>query len=208
MPRPHGVRERSWLDLPGVDLSAEHSLGAGDAVFRQGDPATTLYRVRTGRVRLIRHLQDGSSVVLHVARANATFAEAALFSDVYHCDASAEIRSVVTAIPKTTLLAALRTDPESSLDLAKALAGQVRDLRAQLEVRNIRSASARLLAWLRLSALGEPPALEIDRPWTDVAAEIGLTHETIYRTLAGLERAGEVVREGRKVTLNRRTKAG
>lgn len=197
-----------WLDLPSVSDSATRSLNAGDIVFRQGAAVTAIYRVRSGRVRLIRHLQDGSSVVLNVARADATFAEAALFSDTYHCDAVAETATCVTAIPKAELLAVLRADPECCLDLAKTLAGQVRELRAQLEVRNIPSASARILAWLRLTARGEPPAVEVDRPWIEIASEIGLTHETIYRALAELERRGELAREGRRVVLKRRSAAG
>jgi CRP-like cAMP-binding protein len=198
MPR---IGEGSWLDLPGVDTSTERALDTGEVVFRQGAEASSLYRVRTGRIRLIRHLQDGSSVALHVARADSTFAEAALFSDTYHCDAVAEMPSVVAVIPKADLLAGLCTTPSGCLDLARALAGQVRELRAHLEMRNIRSAPERLLAWFRLKAKGNPPVVEIDRPWIEVAAEIGLTHETIYRSLAELERAGKLSREGRRIEL-------
>lgn len=199
---PVRANRGSWLDLPGIDVSVERSLDAGEVVFRQGAAASTLYWLRSGRVRLVRHLQDGASVVLHVARGNATFAEAALFSETYHCDAVADIPSIVTPVPKTELLAALCIDRQSCLDLAQALASQVRELRAQLEIRNIRSAPARLLAWLRLAAKGKPPELEIDRPWTEIAAEIGLTHETIYRALAKLERTGEITREANRIMLN------
>lgn len=189
-------------------MSAERSLHAGDTVFLQGAPATALYRVRTGRVRLVRHLPDGSSVIVHVARSGATFAEAALFSDTYHCDAVAESAAVVAVIPKSDLLAALRKNPAACLELAKELAAQVRELRAHLEIRNIRSASARLLAWCRLVAKGEPPVLELDRPWAAVAAEIGLAQETLYRTLRELERAGQIAREGRRVVITPRQTRG
>lgn len=192
---------KSWFDLLGRNLVAERTLRPGDAVFRQGTPATAIYRVEAGRVRLVRHLKDGSSVVLHVARAAATFAEAALFSDRYHCDAVADGATRLSVIPKAELLAALRADPVACLDFARGLADQVRDLRAQLEVRNIRSAGERLLGWLRLTARGNRLAVEVDRPWTEIAAEIGLTHETIYRSLAELERTGQLVRNGRRILL-------
>jgi CRP/FNR family transcriptional regulator, dissimilatory nitrate respiration regulator len=38
----------------------------------------------------------------------------------------------------------------------------------------------------------------------DLAAEIGLTHEALYRALAALERAGEVKRAGNRIMLVRR----
>ncbi len=160
-----------------------------------------VYRVDSGRVRLVRHLDDGTSVALHVARDGETFAEAALWADAYHCDGVAEAPSRVTVIPKADLLRALEDDPQAALALARGLAAHVRDLRTRLELRNIRSAPARIMAWLRLQASGDPPTLRLDRPWTEVAAEIGLTHEAIYRALATLERAGRIVRENGTVTL-------
>ncbi|HKK13163.1 MAG TPA: Crp/Fnr family transcriptional regulator [Gammaproteobacteria bacterium] len=192
---------KSWFDVAGIDPSAERLLDPGDVVFRQGAPASAVYWVRAGRIRLTRYLQDGSSVVLHVARANGTFAEASLFSDVYHCDAVAEIASVVTPVPKSDLLRALRQDLSGCFDLARSLAGQVRELRTRLEVRNIRSAPARVLAWLRLRATGNPPSVETDRPWTEVATEIGLTHESVYRALAELQRTGKLTREKGRLIL-------
>jgi hypothetical protein len=64
----------------------------------------------------------------------------------------------------------------------------VHDLRAKLEVRNIRSAPERLMAWLRLHAHGSPPSVVLDRTWSEVAPEVGLTREAVYRALAVLER--------------------
>jgi CRP-like cAMP-binding protein len=182
----------------------QRKLAPGEALFRQGDATVAIYIVRDGRVRLVRHLADGSTLALHAAQADETLAEAALFADAYHCDAVAEIPSTVTIVPKAELLAALEVDPQASLALAKGLAARVRDLRAQLELRNIRSAPERVLGWLRMRAIGSPPAVRIDRPWTEIAAEIGLTHEVIYRALAGLERDGRIKRDHALITLRQK----
>jgi CRP/FNR family transcriptional regulator, dissimilatory nitrate respiration regulator len=37
----------------------------------------------------------------------------------------------------------------------------------------------------------------------DWAAELGLTHEVLYRTLAALERSGEIRRKDRSITLSK-----
>ncbi len=181
----------------------ERNLEPSETVFHQGDPAWAVYFIERGRVRLVRNLEDGSSVVLHVARAGDTFAEAALFADRYHCDAVAETASLVVTLPKADLLVAMASSPDVSLALARLLASRVRDLRAQLEVRNLRSAPERILAWLRLRATGDPPSTRLDRPWTQVAAEIGLTHESIYRALATLEREGRISRRPGSIRLLR-----
>jgi CRP/FNR family transcriptional regulator, dissimilatory nitrate respiration regulator len=96
----------------------------------------------------------------------------------------------------------LTADPAESLALAGALAGQVRDLRSALELRNIRSASARLMAWLRLHASGKPPIVMLHRSWTLIADELGLTREAVYRALASLEREGRIERSDNAVRLN------
>ena len=173
---------------------ARHWFSRGATIFHQGDPATAMFLIETGRVRLARVLADGTSLILYVAQAGESFAEASLSAAHYHCDAIAETDAAVLALPKADLLSALAADPAESLALALALAAQVRDLRARLELRNIRSASARVLAWLRLHASGNRPSVPMHRSWTQVADELGLTREVVYRALATLERQKRIRR--------------
>jgi CRP-like cAMP-binding protein len=180
---------------------ARHRVVRGAAVFHQGDPADAVFLVEAGRVRLARALADGTPLVLYVAEVGESFAEASLSAAHYHCDAIAETDGVVLALPKTDLLAALAADPAECLALALALAAQVRDLRARLELRNIRSATERVLAWLRLHASGDPPHVPIRRSWTQVADEVGLTREAVYRSLATLEQQGRINRNATLVHL-------
>ncbi|KAA0686324.1 Crp/Fnr family transcriptional regulator [Azospirillum brasilense] len=193
----------AWVGLVDSERLRRRRLEPGEALFRQGASAVAVYRVDCGRVRLVRHLEDGSSVALHVARNGETFAEAALWAEAYHCDSVAEALSEVTVIPKADLLDALEDNPQAALALARGLAAHVRDLRARLELRNIRSAPKWILAWLRLQASGDPPTARLDRPWTEIAAEIGLTHEAIYRALSTLERTGRIARRSGVITLCR-----
>jgi CRP-like cAMP-binding protein len=178
-----------------------HGLSRGEPLFRQGDPAAAVFIIETGRIQLTRFLADGTALILHVARAGESFAEASLSAAHYHCDAIAEADSIVLALPKSDLLSALASDPTECLALALALAGQVRDLRARLELRDIRSASERVLAWLRLHASDDPPSVPLYRTWTQVADELGLTREVVYRTLAKLERQKRISREVGRVLL-------
>lgn len=184
----------SWLELSDAVKWQRRTFRARDVLFHQGEKVSSIFYVESGRVQLIRNLEDGSSVVLHVAHDGGTFAEASLFATTYHCDAVAEVDSSVLTISKRDLLSVIGTTTDSALALAKLLAFQVRDLRAKLEMRSIRSASDRLLAWLRMQATGNPPNVALDRNWTIVAAEIGLTREVLYRTLSMLQKEGRVSR--------------
>lgn len=194
---------RLWSLSRGMRV-IRHHVAHGATVFRQGDLAGAVFLLETGRVRLTRSLEDGTAVTLLVAEAGESFAEASLSAARYHCDAVAETDSLIHALPKAALLDALAADPGESLALVLSLATQVRDLRARLELRNIRSAAARLLAWLSLHAAGTPPTVRTDRSWTLIAAELGLTREAVYRALAVLERQGRIRRDAHTVVLTGR----
>jgi CRP-like cAMP-binding protein len=51
-------------------------LAPGNHLFRQGKAAAAIYRVESGRVRLIRPTPDDHLVILHTARRSDFFAEA------------------------------------------------------------------------------------------------------------------------------------
>ena len=86
---------------------------------------------------------DGAPLILYVADAGESFAEASLSATHYHCDAIAETDATVLALPKADLLTLMTTDPVQAVAFALTLASQVRDLRTRLELRNVRSAKER-----------------------------------------------------------------
>lgn len=172
-------------------------LERGEFLFRQSEPARAIFLVSSGRVRMFRDLADGSSVTLHVARDGETFAEAALFANEYHCHAQAELSTAVITIDTEQLLNLMSTDAALALQLSRQFAAQVRELRAMLSLRDIRSADERLLTWLRRKVDQETMALTLDRPWSAISEELGLTREAVYRSLGKLQSQGLLEREGR-----------
>ena len=103
-------------------------------------------------------------------------------------------------------LAAFDQDPKAAQAFSATLAHQVMHLRTRIEQRNIRSARERVRHYLKLNADGCTVALR--GTLKDLAAELGLTHEALYRTLAKLERSGEIKRAKGKITLARARKGG
>jgi len=191
---------RLVASLPSPKVSRRR-LERGATLFNQGDPASAVYVVEAGRIRMQRILSDGATLILYVANAGESFAEASLSATHYHCDAIAETDSFVLVLPKADLLALMTSDPAQGVAFALALATQVRDLRTKLELRNVRSATERVLAWLRLQATGDSPQILLNRSWTLIAEELGLTREAVYRALAVLERAGRIARHDGGITL-------
>ena len=178
-------------------------LASGELLFSQGDQAAAIYKVESGRLRLIRRTVDDHLVILHTARRGEFFAEAALFSDTYHCDAVAAAPSSVRVYPKQIVMEAMRTDPALAEAFMARLARQLQDLRARMELRNIRSARDRVLQYLRLRAGVHGRTIEIEGQLQDIAAEIGMTREALYRTLAVLEAEGHLTRTNTTILLKK-----
>jgi CRP-like cAMP-binding protein len=183
-----------WLPAALRERWRSRDLVAGERLFRQGDKAVAIFEIERGRLQLIRHTVDSHRVILHTARAGELFAEAALFSAAYHCDAVAASAARVRVYPKRDLLAAFRADPRAAERFMAILARQIHVLRARLEERNIRSARERLLHHIALHAAADGRAMPLEGTLADLAAEIGLTPEALYRTLAGLEKDGTIAR--------------
>src|SRR5436190_13870143 len=91
------------------------SLARNEVLFRQGDKVSAIYFVEAGRLRLERRTFDGRLLVVGTTPAGEFFVEAALFSDVYHCDAVATEASRVRIYPKAAVLKVLHADPASAL---------------------------------------------------------------------------------------------
>jgi len=194
---------KDWLPAALRAAAVDRKLKAGEALFHLGDKAAGLCEVVSGRVRLARVDRSGHEIVLHVAGPGETLAEASLFSASYHCDAIASTNAIVRVYPKREMLAAFERDPRAMQAFCAMLARQVMSLRTRIEQRNIRSARERLRHYLALNAGADSRTVELGGTLKDIAAELGLTHEVLYRTLAALERSGEIKRSRGKITLVR-----
>jgi CRP-like cAMP-binding protein len=179
----------------------KRDLRARQFLFRQGDKAMHIFAVEEGHIKLIRYLSNGKSVVMHVARPGHTFTEAALFSDVYHCNAVAEAPTRVRMYRKEDILEAVERDRTLALEYIGSLSSEVQRLRMQLELHNIRSAPERVLQFLMLQAPLNSLEFKLQGPLTEAAAGLGLAHETFYRALARLEDTGAIRRQGRNIRL-------
>jgi CRP/FNR family transcriptional regulator, dissimilatory nitrate respiration regulator len=189
----------NWLSSGVRAAATQRSLKAGQTLFRSGGNTAGLYEIVKGKVRLVRVDRSGREAVFHVAAAGDTLAEASLFSPTYHCDAIASTDAVVRLYPKAVLLAELARDPKRAQAFTATLALQVMTLRTRLEQRNIHSARDRLRHYLAINAARDGRTVRISGTLKDLAGELGLTHEALYRTLAEMTADAEI--ERRKGTI-------
>jgi CRP-like cAMP-binding protein len=190
-----------WLSPAVRNAAIDRTLRAGQALFRSGDRTAGLYEVITGKVRLVRLERSGHEAVLQVAMTGDTLAEASLFSPTYHCDAIAVGDTVVRLYPKAVMFAEFKSNPKMLQAFAAALAHQVMALRTGLQRRAIRSARDRVRHFLTLNVGTDGRTVRVRGTLKELAAELGLTHEALYRALARMAADREIKRTGGTIKL-------
>jgi CRP-like cAMP-binding protein len=179
------------------------SLARNGVLFRQGDEVAAIYFVEAGRLRLERRTFDGRLLVLGTTSAGEFFVEAALFSETFHCDAVAAEPSRVCVYPKAAVLNALRAEPASAMSFLQLMAHRVMELRQRLELMKVRSAKDRVMLYLELHTGPDGRTVNLRGQVQDIASDLGLTREALYRTLASLERASAIERARARIRLKK-----
>lgn len=176
-------------------------LQPAQTVFRAGAPPRYIHFVEEGAVRLVRHGRQGEEVVLHDARPGEFLAEASLDSARYHCDALATQPSVVLCATKADFQRLLVDNADFARTWMALLAAQLRTARARVERLSLRSAEERIRHLLLSEGRGPRCELEIAGSLKELAHRLGLTHESLYRTLARMQKDGLIDREGLRLRL-------
>lgn len=161
-------------------------------LFRQGDRADFLYILVEGTVEL--HAEwRGRDAVMAVVHPVSSFILAACIRNLpYLMSARTLERSRILMLPVGDLRAAIRRDPELAAAVMSELAGGYRGMVRQAKNLKLRSARERLAAWLLSQAHREGGVNSFVLPVEKrhLASFLGMTPESLSRTLSGLKGEG------------------
>lgn len=160
--------------------SVSRNLIAGESLFLTGDEVAFMHRVRAGRIALNRTTPQGTVLLLQTARPGDVLAEASAYSARYHCDATALESCTVEAVSKADFARTLASDRDLAAAWEHRLAHAVQEARMKSEIRTLRTVSERLDAWLSANDGALPPKGR----WHELASELGVSREALYRELA------------------------
>jgi CRP-like cAMP-binding protein len=170
-------------------MGAKMTYGRNEEIFGEGEPAEYLYKVVSGAVRTSKILNDGRRQV------NAFY----MPGDFFGLEVAAEHSSSCEAITNSTVLVFKRN---AVIERAKRDSSVARKLweitaielgRAQDHILQlIRSAEERVSSFLLKMAARSQTTNELDLPMSrqDIADHLGLTIETVSRTMTHFTAAG------------------
>jgi CRP-like cAMP-binding protein len=166
-------------------------------VFGRGDRPQAMFFVLSGEVRLLRRSRSGGEIVLQRTR-RGFLAEASLDQPTYHCDAVAVEPTRLLAIQRKAFTDALAVGGFRDRWIAN-LARELRKVRAHTERLSLKTARERIVHFIETE--GEAGVVDLNQSKKNWAAELGLTHEALYRTLAQMEKRGEITVESSRLAL-------
>jgi CRP/FNR family transcriptional regulator len=183
-------------ELSAVGGIAElQSIQRGERLFDQGNPCEGMFVVARGEIKVFKLGGQGKEHLLHMVRAGETFAEAALFGGFdYPASAQAVADSQLVFLPKQPLLKLLNDHPALPLKLLASMSVWLRrmvDLMEDLVLRDAEGRIAKHLLGLRSDPADATVKMKLKHQ--ELAAHLGLTRETVSRTLARIESLGLIM---------------
>jgi CRP/FNR family transcriptional regulator len=173
------------------------TFAAGEAIFREGQPARAFYFVRRGTVRVYRISNDGREQVLHHLGEGRSFAEAAVLTmPSYPAHAESVVAGTeLIEVGAEGFLKLFREDARLAAAMVSSLSMWLIGLVERVEELSLASAPARLAHYLlRLPSRVENGTVTLALPIAkkDLAAHIAITPETLSRLLRKWQDAGIV----------------
>ncbi len=207
---PTGLYERLFQGFAPED--AERVLAGGtprvlrrdEVLFREGEPATALYLVESGRVKLTQLTAEGQEVIMRYLAPGDAFAAVALFDrSTYPVTARATERTRVRAWPREVLPRLVRDHPRFEANLLRIVSSHTREALSRVRELSTEPVAQRLArALLRLAGqIGsreEGGSVLVERINQQDLAEItGTSVYTVSRTLADWQEK-KIVETGRQ----------
>ena len=174
--------------------ACQRRIEAKEFVFVEGDPANHIHLIEDGAVALFKILSDGRRQILGFAYPG-DFIGLGLQGE-HIMSAQAIKRARIRSMPLTALHKIATIDPGLSFKLYQVIAEELAATRNLMMTTGHRSACERVVAFLlalsrRNERCGEPEdIIHLPMTRTDIADYLGLTIETVSRTLTKLKTKG------------------
>jgi cAMP-binding proteins - catabolite gene activator and regulatory subunit of cAMP-dependent protein kinases len=175
-----------------------------EEVYGEGEPAEFIYQVISGAVRTYKMLNDGRRQICAFHLAGDVFGLEG--GEEHSFSAEAVNQSTLLVIKRSAVTALAAKDPALSRKLWNLTADELQKMQDHVMLL-IKTAQERVASFLLQMAQRMPAATEIELPMSrqDIADYLGLTIETVSRTLTQLEtRATIALPSSRRIVLRNR----
>lgn len=180
--------------------------GRGAYLFHEGAKADGFYVVHTGAVNVHRVTEEGREQVIRVFYPGESLGEVVIVGDQsYPASAKATENSQVIVVPTGFFRRQIQSDPDLALRILGSMSLHLRYLVETVESLKLQQAESRVVQWLlrqlEENKLLDQPTPEFTLPLAKhlLASQLGITSETLSRTLGRLRKQGILEIEGKAI---------
>jgi CRP/FNR family nitrogen fixation transcriptional regulator len=171
------------LALPGFAMNFDPN----EEIFGEEEPADFVYKVISGAVRTTRLLSDGRRQIGAFRLPGDVFGLEC--GEVHRCSAEAVAPSEIALVRRTALERAAERDSGAARGLWSLTSHELEDLKDHMLLLGRKNAAERVGSFLlKLAARASSAIVELPMSRGDIADYLGLTLETVSRTLSQLVR--------------------
>lgn len=188
-----GIGQEAPAPAARHDRRRVHTLSAGRHLFMEGDEAHSLYEVRRGMLRLARVMENGRRQIISFALPGDVVGFPQ--GDHHHTDCDAIVDTVVVAYGRGSL-DECRSNPALHRHLTRAALREITAMQDHFMMLSSKSACEKVASFLLTLAqrTGTPTegglAVDIAMRRVDIADFLGLTNETVCRSITQLRKDG------------------
>jgi len=187
-----------------LNASEDLELVRGDVLFKEGEPADTLFVVQSGRVAIGNRSVDGRESMVALMEAGDLFGEMSLFDGTGRsADARALEPSLVLSVPFAPLRTILDERPALLWEVVKMLSGRLRQMDAALADAFFLDVTGRTAKRL-LELAGNADNFEIPITQEELAGLIGASRERVNKAISAFMRLGWIEQSERSYTILKR----
>ena len=171
-------------------MGAAMTFGRNEEIYGEREPAEYLYKVISGTVRIYKILADGRRQIqaFHVAGDLFGFE----FENEHSFSAEAISEARILVVKRSAVMARAARDNDVARQLLAVTARELQRVQGHVMLL-VKTAQERVVSFL-LEMAGRAPGNAVELPMSrqDIADYLGLTIETVSRTLTGLESAAAI----------------
>ncbi len=186
-------------------IAVDQVFPRGQMIFSQGDEASGLYVVISGRVKIYKVSLEGKEQILHIFGSGEPIGEVAVFAGgKFPAFAETLEESRVFFFPRGSFVNLIAKNPAVAMNMLAVLSLRLRKFSSLIEDLSLKEVPGRLAAYLLYSGgEGKKPSaqVELDISKNQLASLLGTIPETLSRILARMTRDGFIETKGRKIRI-------
>jgi len=185
-----------------VGLGVTVTAASGQTIVVEGDPVDHYYRILSGTIRLYKSVADGRRQVIDFLGEGGCFGLTGLERHAYSVEAITPVTMI--RCPRRSLEAAIETNPELARQLFELACAELGQAQRQMLLLGRKSADEKIASFLLSLAErvdgqnGVTNVVHLSMSRQDMADYLGLTIETVSRTLSRFKRDDLIALPGRQ----------